>query len=119
MKYEIYLLVDEAVAVEMERIVQQPDSSVRGDGVEFDQEVVFDNGVRMAIQVCASGDPCNEPCWTQGVLFTSDGTEIGCTDVGESFLGEYNVASDNDEYIVHVIMKETEALYQRTVEGEK
>lgn len=105
MKFEKSLLVDECVAVEMERIVQYPDSSVKGDGVEFDEEVVFDNGVRMAIQVCASGNPSEEPCWTQGVLFASDGTELGCTDVGESFMGEYHIDDGDDEYIVTVASK--------------
>lgn len=105
MKYEQVLLVDGVVAVEMERIVQNPDSSVKGDSVEFDEEVVFENGTRMAIQVCASGNPCEEPCWTQGVLFAPNGTELGCTDVGESFLGEYNIADGDDEYIVLVTSK--------------
>lgn len=102
MKYEQFLYVDGFVAVEMERIVQNPDSSVKGDGIEFDKEVVFENGMRMAIQVCSSGNPTEEPCWTQGVLFESDGTELGCTDVGESFLGEYHIADGDNEYVVLV-----------------
>jgi len=104
-QYEKKLLVDAHVASEMVRIVLEPDSSVKKDGVEFDEEVVFDDGIRMAIQVCASGDPCNEPCWTQGVLFTPEGNEIGCTDVGESFLGEYHIKHENTEYVVTVESK--------------
>ena len=103
------LLVNPVLAAEMERIVHSPDSSIRGDGTEFDKEVVFDNGMRMAIQVCSSNDPSSEPCWTQGVLFTQDGREIGCTDVGESFLGEYHIFYLEDEYVVSVeVLSESE-----------
>jgi hypothetical protein len=52
----------------------------------------------MAIQVIASETPDEEECWTQGVLFNPAGLELGCTDVGESFLGEYQV----DNYVVNV-----------------
>ena len=38
----------------------------------------------------------------RGVLFNPAGFELGCTDVGESFLGEYQV----DNYIVNVEIKD-------------
>jgi hypothetical protein len=103
MQFKKKLVVERAVAEEMERICREPDTSVKKDGQEFDEEVVFDNGNRVAIQVCGSGDPANESCWTQGVLFSPDGVELGCTDVGESFLGEYWISHDDDEYIVEVV----------------
>lgn len=96
-------------ALHLEWICKELDSGVKGDGVEFDQEVVFENGMRMAIQVCASGNPTEESCWTQGVLFDQHGNERGCTDVGESFLGEYCVECDGDEYVTEVCADATEA----------
>lgn len=102
MRYLQTLKVPSETAHELERICKEPDSGVKGDGVEFDQEVVFENGMRMAIQVCASGNPTEESCWTQGVLFDQHGNERGCTDVGESFLGEYCVPDGDDEYVTEV-----------------
>lgn len=109
MRYLQTLKVPAETAHELERICKEPDSGVKGDGVEFDQEVVFENGMRMAIQVCASGNPTEESCWTQGVLFDQHGNERGCTDVGESFLGEYCVPDGDDEYVTEVCAAAPEA----------
>jgi len=79
-----------------------PDHNVPKDSPVFDTEVQFDNGHRVAIQVIASNEPDKESCWVQGVLFEENGQEIACTDVGESFLGEYNLYDGDDLYIVNV-----------------
>ena len=92
------------IAEEMTRIVMRPDSGVKKDGVEFDEEVTFDCGARMAIQVCASGNPSEESCWTQGVLFSKEGQELGRTDCGESFLGEYCVEHDGVDFKAFVVV---------------
>jgi len=55
----------------------------------------------MAIQVITSEEP-DEPAWTQGVLFDENGNELGCTGAGESFIGEYVVWNQKDEYLVNV-----------------
>jgi hypothetical protein len=77
-----------------------------GKGTYFDEEVVFDDGKRMAIQVCACDKDPNDnvapPAWTQGVLFDPDGNELGCTEVGEYFDGDYCVYLDDVEYCVTV-----------------
>ena len=109
MRYLQTLKVPMETAYELERICKEPAAGVQGDGVEFDQEVVFENGMRMAIQVCASGNPTEESCWTQGVLFDQHGNECGCTDVGESFLGEYCVEFAGDEYVTTVVADAPEA----------
>ena len=83
---------------------KEPQSDVGKDEVLFDQEYKFLNGYRMAIQCIASGN-AEEPGWTQGVLFDSAGNELGTTDVGESFGGEYCVSHDGMDYIVEVIQK--------------
>lgn len=109
MKYLQTLLVPVEQALHLEWICKELDSGVKGAGVEFYQEVVFENGMRMAIQVCASGNPTEESCCTQGVLFDQHGNECCCTDVGASFLGEYCVECDGDEYVTEVCADATEA----------
>lgn len=73
-------------------------SNVGRDETLFDEEYKFDDGMRMVIQVVASTDPDTESCWVQGVLIDEEGWEHGCTDVGESFAGEYCVG----DYCVNV-----------------
>lgn len=65
----------------------------------FDREVVFSDGKRMAIQVCAEQD---KPAWTQGVLYSPEGTELGFTPAGDTLLGEYTVFYGDVEYTVLV-----------------
>lgn len=106
MKYIQQLLVQPHIAEDLEKCCDEIVTDVSKDGVEFDQEVVFSNGMRMAVQVCGPGDPTNESCWTQGILFDPHGNECGYTDCGESFLGEYYVFYNDDEYITEVIVDE-------------
>lgn len=93
--------VTKKIAKEMERFCARPTKENLGRGeVLFDREIVFEDGCRMAIQVIASETPNKEAAWTQGILFTPEGREIGCTDVGETFLGEYQVGT----YICEIIV---------------
>jgi hypothetical protein len=85
------LLVKPAIGHKLENWCVHPPSDCGKGEVLFDEEVQFEDGYRMAIQAIASLDPSNEPIWTQGVLFTPEGTEVGCTDVGEGFWEEYQV----------------------------
>lgn len=68
----------------------------------FDKEVEFPNGCRVVIQVCQPVNNAEEPCWTQGVLYAKEGTELACTEVGESFLGEYYLAHGDLTFVVEV-----------------
>lgn len=91
MKYEAILKVKREQAEQLERLCKEPDADSARDESLFDEEVKFNNGATMAIQVIASTEPDKESAWTQGILFDKDGFELGCTDVGESFLGEYKI----------------------------
>ena len=117
MKHEGTIKVPKHVADDMERLCLEPDDKVGKCETVFDQEYDFGNGYVMAVQVCATTVPREESCWTQGVLFEkgepapkrTDGGpnghmlyEVACTDVGESFLGEYHIWLDDDEYVVNV-----------------
>jgi len=102
MKHIGYMFIIPERAIELENFCKQPLQEIPiQDGQEFDREYVFPNGMRMAIQVCYP-NTSDEACWTQGVLFSPDGIEVGCTDVGDSFLGEYLVPYEDDDYEVTV-----------------
>jgi hypothetical protein len=103
MKHEKTLLVEKVKALTFEKYCREPSAADCGRGeIIFDSEVEFDNGYCMVIQVIASESPEDESCWTQGVLFDENGCELGCTDVGETFLGEYCVSDLGDDYVVEV-----------------
>ena len=91
MKHYAVLVVGKDTADKLERFCQEPPGDCGRGEVVFDEEVKFQNGNRMAIQLIASEEPNDETCWTQGVVFDELGNELGCTDVGESFLGKYHV----------------------------
>lgn len=96
------MLVPRAIYDEMERIVARPSVDVRRDGREYDEEVVFADGMRVAIQVCGPGDVDAESCWTQGVLYSPEGAELGFTPPGDQFGGAYHLEYGGTEYIVVV-----------------
>lgn len=62
-------------------------SQMRDASNVFDQEVPFDDGKMMSIQVITCRD---DTCYTQGVLY-EDGQEINCTDAQDSLSGEFTV----------------------------
>lgn len=70
-----------------------PTDTAEGE-VIAEHGVDFDGGHTVVVQVVAG--TCGEPCWTQGILFDADGYELGFTEVGDSFTGEY-VLEDTDE----------------------
>lgn len=135
------LKVPSHIADEMTRIVNEPDSSVKGGGgyfpsgsnstdgsvsiaLEYSESVVFDDGRFMTIQVCSSENPSQESCWTQGVLYDRPQSdvfgfqiipEIACTDVGDSFLGEYHLEYEGDEYIVEVAKEDSKVIFKHTI----
>jgi hypothetical protein len=103
--HEMYLWVDADEVQEYERFCKEPPGDCGRGEVIFDEEVVFPDGNRVAIQVVADEEPNERECWTQGVLFGAEGTELGCTDVGDFFLGNHCLNYNDDEYVV--IVKES------------
>ena len=98
---EKVMFIESDLAEQVNNLLGNPDSDTGRGEVIFDREVVFSDGNRMAVQVVASNEPSEEPCWSQGVLFDSKGNELGCTDVGESLLGEFIV----NDYVTNVKIK--------------
>jgi len=96
------LKVDSHLCKELERFCQKPPMDCGRGEILFDADVRFSDGNFMAIQVIASERPNEESCWTQGVLFSPEGHEMGCTDVGEAFLGKYQV----NNYTVNVEIRD-------------
>jgi len=106
MKYKKTLTVPTEEAQQLERFCEEPPGDCGRGEVLFDKTVVFPNKNQVDVQVIASEEPETESCWTQAVLFDSEGNELACTDVGESFLGEFYVYYDDDEYVVDVITED-------------
>jgi hypothetical protein len=105
MKYAEEMFIDAAMLDVMDDLCEHDPGHGNGE-VYFDKEVTFSNGMRLAVQLIASEydfiEEHTPPAWTQGVLFTPEGCELGCTDVGDSLSGEYVVYHDDDEYTVVV-----------------
>lgn len=103
MRYEGSIFADPDEYEKLEQLCRNPDASQPHCTAIFDKEYPFDNGFRMAVQVCTTTQPSEESCWTQGVLFDSAGNELATTDVGESFGGEYHIWYGGDEYVVNIL----------------
>lgn len=102
MKHTRTMTVTVYEAEQFTRMCNEPDADNGRDEAVFDREVDFPGGIRFAVQVIASTEPAEESCWTQGVLFDANGNELGCTEVGESFLGEYTIPDGDNVYEVVV-----------------
>lgn len=100
MHYAKMLVVPDFQARDLEKMCQEPSSDTKKGRTEFDEEVVFIDGNRVAIQVVGCGE--DDPAWTQAVLFSPEGLELGCTETGESFLGEYQLQYEDTKYTVIV-----------------
>jgi hypothetical protein len=97
--YRRVLRVAAARCDDLERFTAEGFVGKTDRGTEFDEEVVFRDGRRMAIQVCRCR---GESYYAQGVLFDADGNERGCTTCGDGFAGEFEVECDDNTYIVDV-----------------
>ena len=103
------LWVEREIAEEIEELCTKPDihgNSGRGE-VLFDEEIEFENGNRIGIQVIADTEPTKFPAWTQAVMWDKDGKELTYSDVGESFLMTYQLEYEGQTYEVEVKIKET------------
>lgn len=64
----------------------------------------FDDGIEMDVKICGVQyeENGNNTPWTEAVLFMN-GHELCCTEVGEDFLGEWELEYDGTKYITEVI----------------
>ena len=86
------LTVESSIGDQLEKWCEEPPVDVgRGETI-FDEVIQFKDGHTMSIQAIASLEPDSEPIWTQGVLFF-EGVEVGFTEAGDSFYGEYQVGN--------------------------
>jgi len=106
MIYAKILHVDSHTAEQMQQLCDRAHSDVRKEGCEFDEEVTFEDGCRMSIQVCGPNDPSQESCWVQGVLYDADGTELDCTEVNDRFLDVHTICHGVHEYRCLVQVRE-------------
>lgn len=89
-------------ANEMATRCLEPADDLEKDTRLFDEEVTFEDGMRMAIQIVSPMEPGKESSWSQAVLYDHDGCEIGFTDVCDNFLGPFHYFANDNEYIADV-----------------
>lgn len=100
------MVVDVSLADRLDRMCSECLNEPPYGETVFDQEFVFKDGFRMAIQVYSPVWMNGESGWSQGVLFDSHGEELGVTGAGEVFVGTYIVEVGDDTYMVEVIADE-------------
>jgi hypothetical protein len=105
MRYTEEMFIDKAMLDAMDDLCEHDPGHGNGE-VYYDREVTFPDGMRVAIQLIASEydfiEEFTPPAWSQGVLFTPEGVEVSCTEVGDSLSGEYTVFDEENEYTVVV-----------------
>lgn len=109
MEYKAKMEVEKVKAEEMERLCKEIIPDIEKDSVLFDEEVKFSDGSVGIIQVISPLSPKEESCWSQLVICDYADKhilqEVGCSDVGESFLGEFHAKVGEDNYTVKVVIK--------------
>jgi len=115
MNYSTELRVSEEDANYFGKLCQSPNAELVGNAVLFDEEVKFKNGMVGCIQVISGENPENESCWSQFILYEpvkdkARGTtflgEVTCSEVKETFLGEYKLSYGEDEYTISVLIED-------------
>ena len=66
--------------------------------------VQFPDGKQMDIKCCGCQD---EPSWTEAVLFDEDGSQLCCTEPGDSFDGLWELQYEGIRYTVTIKTKHT------------
>lgn len=114
MNYTAEIRVSEEDAKYFEMLCQNPNDIPR-DFVPFYEEVKFENGMIACIQVVSPENPENESSWTQMVLFSPEkdktrgivfNQEVACSEVKETFIGEYKIDYNGNKYIVEVLIED-------------
>lgn len=104
MTRETVMTVATSLASQLENFFLTPPADCGRDEVLFDQEVLFDDGVRAAVQVIAPNSPEDgETAWSQCVLFDKSGRELSVSEPGDSLLGPFHMDYFGDTYIVNVV----------------
>ena len=66
--------------------------------------VQFPDGKQMDIKCCGCQD---EPSWTEAVLFDEDGSQLCCTEPGDSFGGPWELQYEGIRYTVTIKTEHT------------
>lgn len=104
MTRETIMTIPASLASKLEDFLRTPPVDCGRDEVLFDQEIVFADGIRAAVQVIAPNSPEDgETAWSQCVLFDQRGREISVSHPGDSLVGPFHMDYFDDTYIVNVM----------------
>ena len=73
-------------------------------GITITYTVQFPDGKQMDIKCCGCQD---EPSWTEAVLFDEDGSQLCCTEPGDSFDGPWELQYAGIRYTVTIKTEHT------------
>lgn len=104
MKYKARLLIPQSELEVINKYLNaETEEEFQGEDSTIINSAFFPNGMVMDIKCCGCQD---ESSWTEAVLFmpTKNGglCEVGCTDVEETYLGDWELDFNGDTYVVVV-----------------
>lgn len=73
---------------------QTEEEQIMGEDDVIRNTAVFQNGYFMDIKCCGVQYDCPEGCntaWSEAVLFDDEGYEVACTEVGDEYLGMWEL----------------------------
>lgn len=88
------------------RNIHSNEENCIGEDETISYTASFNNGFEMDIKCCGVQyqEGASNLAWTEAVLF-QNGVEICCTEPSDEFIGDWNLWDDENEYIVHVIVR--------------
>ena len=111
MKITKSLLIDGAIVEDCNRYLRGglPEGEHLGEDETISFTTKFRNGVEMEIKVCGvrwePDSTDGNAAWSEAVLF-QDGSEVACSDAGDTLLGEWELEYNG---ITYCVVAETEA----------
>lgn len=72
----------------------------------------FENGYQMDVKCCGVQyeEGTSNACWTEAVLFNSNGSEMGCSEPSDEYLGEWTIEDFNGNIYKTIVVKDDAAL---------
>lgn len=109
MTFEETIIISQDEAKKIQIFLEEEPSSEEkclGEDETISYTASFNNGFEMDIKCCGVQYQEGESnlAWTEAVLF-QNGVEICCTEPSDEFIGDWNLWDDENEYIVHVIVR--------------
>ena len=122
-RYKETIIIPDAMAWRIQHYLEhepKDEDECLGEDETICDGVKFQDGTQMDIKCCGVqylDEPCrSNKAWTEAVLFDRNGSEIACTDVSDSYLGEWTLEHAGNTYTC--IVKNEKAVQKEKFEQE-